>query len=69
MTDNEQRAHDIALLFMQRNLTNFSGKETNEELSAILENARNKQAGKNLKTSTVLDDYEHLYKSITTLLQ
>lgn len=68
MTDNEQRAHDIALAFLQHDLNSMSGKDVNDERFTISQNADNKASGRNIRTTSVLDQYQDLYKQITSLL-
>lgn len=68
MTDNEQRAHDIALLFIKHDIDRMNGKEIVDEELAIKSNATNKNSGKNHRTSSVLDKYENLYREIKFLL-
>ncbi len=68
MTDNEKRAHDIALMFLQHDLDNMSGKDVNDERFAIRQNAENKSSGRNLRVTSVLDQYQNLYKQISSLL-
>lgn len=57
--DNEQRAYDLALAYIQADINSLSGVERTEEKLSILHNA-----GSNTKEANLIDSYNHLYDSI-----
>lgn len=57
--DNETRAHDLAMAFIQADINNLSGSERTDERLSILHNANSDTHEANL-----IDSYNHLYDSI-----
>lgn len=68
MTDNEQRAHDLAILMLDHYLNSYTGSDVSEEMEIIRQNAQSKSLGSNSRIASITDRYQHLYKELKTIL-
>ncbi|MCH9393134.1 hypothetical protein MM193_00275 [Limosilactobacillus reuteri] len=57
---NEQIAHDMAMAFIQADLSSMSGNERLEEIEAIKDDADPTKPN----TSTIIDNFNHYYQII-----
>lgn len=57
---NEQIAHDMAMAFIQADLSSISGSERLEELKAIKDDADPSKPN----TSTIIDNFNRYYRII-----